>query len=212
MSMLLCHGEGEAVFTALLDRERDARFLRRARESASFDFRWSSSSRIRRRHGFEDLETIPSPFTSRCVRRSVRRSSPDDRWVMIWETNRGCPFSCSFCDWGSATNSKVFRFEVARLGAGSDLMAERTLGFVLDADANFGALKRDLEITAAGGRDLPEHGFSGEHDRPEHQERHRARLWDPAATDKSLNAYGVTLSLQSVNEMTLQHQPGQHLL
>ena len=28
-----------------------------------------------------------------------------DGWQV--EANRGCPFSCAYCDWGSATNSKV---------------------------------------------------------------------------------------------------------
>ena len=29
-----------------------------------------------------------------------------------WETNRGCPFSCTYYDWGSATNSKVSRMHL----------------------------------------------------------------------------------------------------
>src|SRR5947209_2679156 len=29
------------------------------------------------------------------------------RVVAPWETNRGCPYSCTFCDWGSNTLSKL---------------------------------------------------------------------------------------------------------
>src|SRR4029453_162177 len=31
------------------------------------------------------------------------------------ETNRGCPYSCSFCDWGSSTMSKLRRFGMERV-------------------------------------------------------------------------------------------------
>ena len=26
------------------------------------------------------------------------------------ETNRGCPFACTFCDWGSLTYAKIRKF------------------------------------------------------------------------------------------------------
>ena len=35
--------------------------------------------------------------------------------MALWETNRGCPFSCTFCDWGMATGSKVVEFPSEKL-------------------------------------------------------------------------------------------------
>ena len=64
------------------------------------------------------------------------------------ETNRGCPFSCAFCNWGSATVSKVNRFSLDRVYADLEYIGERVQDndALLVADANFGILSRDLEI------------------------------------------------------------------
>jgi putative methyltransferase len=65
---------------------------------------------------------------------------------LTWETNRGCPYACSFCDWGSATMSKVRKFDMARLEAEADWFGRLGVGIVMIADANFGILPRDVEI------------------------------------------------------------------
>ncbi|MGZ5441900.1 MAG: B12-binding domain-containing radical SAM protein [Thermoanaerobaculia bacterium] len=66
--------------------------------------------------------------------------------IAVWETNRGCPFSCSYCDWGSSTMSKVRRFDMERVRAEAEWFGKMKVGFIMLADANFGMLPRDLEI------------------------------------------------------------------
>lgn len=66
--------------------------------------------------------------------------------VATWETNRGCPYSCSFCDWGSATMSKVRKFEMSRVEAEVDWLGKIGVSFIFLADANFGILPRDVDI------------------------------------------------------------------
>lgn len=63
----------------------------------------------------------------------------------MWETNRGCPYSCSFCDWGSATNSKVRTFDMDRLREEVAWFASARVHTVFVADANYGILRRDEE-------------------------------------------------------------------
>jgi putative methyltransferase len=76
-----------------------------------------------------------------------------------WETNRGCPYSCNFCDWGSATMSKLRRFSMDRVAAEADWLAYIAPSFVLVADANFGILERDLEIADLMCAAHARHGF-----------------------------------------------------
>lgn len=199
---VVCHGEGEAVFTALLDRSETRDFS----DVPGVSFLDSGGRLVTHPKAprIKDLETIPSPFTSG-VFDDLFAAHPDDQWVMIWETNRGCPFSCSFCDWGSATASKIFRFSEDRLAEEIDWMAERRIGFVFCADANFGALKRDLEITERIVAKYQQTGFpfslSVQSTKNATERVYRIQK----LLNTSLNAYGVTLALQSVNEMTLKH-------
>jgi putative methyltransferase len=64
----------------------------------------------------------------------------------VVETNRGCPYGCSFCDWGSNTMSKVRRFDMSRIAGEIDWLGRMRVGRVMLADANFGILPRDIEI------------------------------------------------------------------
>jgi putative methyltransferase len=75
-------------------------------------------------------------------------SSDFKECTVLWETDRGCPYKCSFCDWGSETNNKITKVEVD--------LAKREIDFFCDelkptiihhCGANFGILKQDLEIT-----------------------------------------------------------------
>lgn len=70
----------------------------------------------------------------------------DFQYHAVWETNRGCPYSCSYCDWGSATMSKIRRFDMARIEAEVEWLAWMRLHVLFLADANFGILPRDVEI------------------------------------------------------------------
>ena len=62
------------------------------------------------------------------------------------ETNRGCPYSCAFCDWGSATNSRIRKFDMDRITAELDWCARNQIENVNIADANFGIFERDVEV------------------------------------------------------------------
>jgi radical SAM superfamily enzyme YgiQ (UPF0313 family) len=64
----------------------------------------------------------------------------------ILETNRGCPFACTFCDWGSATQSKIKRFDMDRVRAEIDWIVDRGIHVLWIADANFGVFPRDIEV------------------------------------------------------------------
>ncbi len=142
---LCCHGEGEQTFLEVLEAfpSQDWQQI----EGLSFldlDGEYYQSNRARQK----DLTRSASPFLAG-VFEPLMLSYPEIKWMSIWETNRGCPFSCAFCDWGSATQSKVHRFPIARLLKEMQWFAQNKIYELFSSDANFGLLPRDLEITDA---------------------------------------------------------------
>lgn len=69
------------------------------------------------------------------------------RLSTLWETTRGCPYNCSYCDWGGATASKVLRKSEETVYAELKTMEELDICYIDVCDANFGILKkRDVDI------------------------------------------------------------------
>jgi hypothetical protein len=64
----------------------------------------------------------------------------------IIETNRGCPYGCTFCDWGSATLSRIRKFDIDRVFAELEWCAQHGVTRIWVADANFGIFDRDVAI------------------------------------------------------------------
>ncbi len=64
--------------------------------------------------------------------------------MALCETNRGCPFSCTFCDW--SLTKKVVEFPLERVEAELEWVAAHGLHHVMLADANFGIRPRDAQI------------------------------------------------------------------
>jgi hypothetical protein len=197
---IACNGEGEAVFTAILDRAHPRDFAEVPGVSyLDADGRLEIHANAPR---LRDLEQIPSPYTSGAFD-DLLAARPDHRWVMIWETNRGCPFSCAFCDWGSATASKVFRFDIERLAAEIEWMAERRVPFVWCADANFGALRRDLDLAERVVASYERTGFPASLTVQSTKNATERAYRIQKLLQTHMSAFGVTLALQSVNDKTL---------
>ena len=93
----------------------------------------------------DDLDQIPSPYLTGIFDRIIEEN-PDVIWNATLETNRGCPYQCTFCDWGSLTYNKVKKFELTRVFHEMDWIGANC-GFVTITDANFGMfVERDNMI------------------------------------------------------------------
>ena len=89
-----------------------------------------------------DLDQIPSPYLTGIFDKIIQQN-PDVIWNATLETNRGCPYQCTFCDWGSLTYNKVKKFELNRVFHELEWIGEHC-GFVTITDANFGMfIERD---------------------------------------------------------------------
>lgn len=89
---------------------------------------------------------IPSPYLIGFFD-DLLHAHPDTKWSTTLETNRGCPFKCTFCDWGSLTYAQVKRFPIPKVYAEIEWIARNGIVYVFVADANFGMFKdRDMDI------------------------------------------------------------------
>lgn len=94
----------------------------------------------------DELDIIPSPYLTGVFDKLMEKHK-DVRWNATLETNRGCPYACTFCDWGSLTYNKVKKFELERVYAELEWIGKNQLDFVSITDANFGIFpERDSAI------------------------------------------------------------------
>jgi len=95
------------------------------------------------RSSIENLDDIPSPFKNQMVDKFFNQGL-----MPMIETLRGCPFNCTYCNWGDATLKKIYKYSVQRVKEDIDYCRcnskdER----LMINDANFGLFsERDLEI------------------------------------------------------------------
>jgi radical SAM superfamily enzyme YgiQ (UPF0313 family) len=70
----------------------------------------------------------------------------DNKFKVSFETNRGCPYSCSFCDWGGQSRSKVTFFDPTMVKNTIDYIYQHKNIVELEIlDANFGIVPMDIE-------------------------------------------------------------------
>ena len=89
------------------------------------------------------VDDLASPYLS-----GVLDEFLEQGLIPLFETNRGCPFLCTFCAWGNVDLNKVRKFSIDRVYAEMDYVAQNfpNLSSWIIADANFGMLSRDVEI------------------------------------------------------------------
>jgi len=139
------YGEGEKAFTDLIkELERGAGRV----SSGSVFFRDHAGNQIVNpsEPRLTNLDAIPSPYLKGYFD-DILREHKSHLVGALWETSRGCPFKCSFCDWGSALVNKINRFSVTRCIEEIEWISRNKLKYVYATDANFGiTFERDFEI------------------------------------------------------------------
>lgn len=77
------------------------------------------------------------------------KNYPDMGNYFFWESTRGCPYQCVYCDWGGGINTKVRRKPSDMIKQEIDVIFEyykNTSNLLFHTtDANFGIFKQDIE-------------------------------------------------------------------
>lgn len=149
-----------------------------------------------------DLDSVPSPYLSGVFDSILPL---EKEWNAVIETNRGCPYKCTFCDWGSLTYSKVKKFNLTRVFHEIEWMSQNKIGYMDVADANFGIfIERDnmivdklIEVQTNNGYPYRT-GWSW----AKNQQSEVVQIAKKLIKSGHFNN-GLTISLQSMDENTL---------
>ena len=195
---VLVHQEGEYTIKNIFEKYLDNGELSEVGGIETKDFRTEAQDRI------WDLDTLPSPYLTDLVWDLVDPVEGVE-YIAAWETNRGCPFQCTFCDWGSATKTKVRKWGMDKLFEEIEWFADNKIPYIDCCDANFGIFTdRDLSLAKKLSSEKRAKGYPG-----------RIRpAWTKSSSDKVIPVAkelldadllrAVTLAVQSLDPTTLQ--------
>lgn len=95
-----------------------------------------------------DWSALHSQFTGLSEFIEYQKSVfPDSLLLAVIETTRGCPYGCTYCDWGGGTATTVIKKSIDNVKLDVDAVSQFNLTFLYFADANFGIFgDRDIEI------------------------------------------------------------------
>jgi len=108
----------------------------------------------------KEVDEIPSPWLT-----GIQDEFFDGKLAPMIETNRGCPFTCTFCVQGTGWYTKVHNFSLERMKEEIEYIARQikalspSMGTLRIADSNYGMFERDVDISAWIGEMQKRYGY-----------------------------------------------------
>lgn len=122
---------------------------------------------------------------------------------IMYETNRGCMYKCTYCEWGGGTNTKVIIKDMDNIRDDVSYWRELDIHTVWITDANFGILNRDPEFAEL----LCEHTdflrFVGITGLAKTKAEKRRAVLEPLIKSKLVTLYQI--SLQTIDDAILEN-------
>lgn len=195
---VICVGEGEDVFVSLCNHQAQGKNFRdipgiiyRDRKSGNI----FSTDPVK----FTLMNKIISPYLDGTFDDLYKKYNSEFSGIIL-ETNRGCPFRCTYCTWGSYTSKKIREKPIEHVKEEIEWVGRNKIKYIAMSDANFGIRERDVEITKLFVACKKKYGVPD----------FISVSWTRNSSDKVLNiskmlkecgiGFRVTLSLQSLND------------
>jgi radical SAM superfamily enzyme YgiQ (UPF0313 family) len=157
----------------------------------------------------KNVEEIPSPWLNGTLDEFF-----DGKLAPLLETNRGCPFQCTFCVQGVRWYTKVHNFTLDRLREEIDYIGARikaacpSMGFLRIADSNYGMFERDIEISGHIGQAQKKYGWPTYIDATTGKNRPERVIQSLEKVDGAMVIYQA---VQSLDEETLRNIKRQNI-
>ena len=199
---IACYGEGEMPFKAILENFKDRSW--KDVPAIGFINKYGSFTYNSPAEKIDNFEESPSVYLEGIFDKLIE-ANPDQKWSALLETNRGCPFSCSYCYWGKKTRNRVHKYETEKVFNEIDWFSRKKIEFVFVCDANFGILKRDIAIVTKVAENKKKFGFPKAFSIQNTKNSTKNIFMLQKILDDSGLQKGVNLALQTLNENTLKH-------
>ena len=123
----------------------------------------------------------------------------------VIQTNRGCPYHCSFCEEGADYKNKMYWFNEGRLKKEIEYLAQKSIEFLSLADDNWGIDDRDIDLMSWIIHCKQTYGYPKIMDAT-FAKNAPDRVLEICRRDREAGTdliRGVTIALQSLNDRTL---------
>ncbi len=150
----------------------------------------------------KNIEQYPSAYLTGVFDRIIDENKGTD-FLGVLETNRGCPYSCAYCDWCSEKKMRFFPME--KVLAEIEWLSHNEIAYCFGADSNFGMFERDYEIALAFVEAKKKNGFP-EVFRPCYEKNSADRVFRICSTLNSVGMdKGATIAYQTLCEDALEN-------
>ena len=194
---LAVHGEGERAFREILLREGNYDGIQHVQTRTYIP---KPATRVM------DISDIPSPILEGFYEPIMAKYPADTMWQVTFETLRGCPYHCAFCDIGDGYWNKLTLFDIDRVKKEIEWMGKNRIEYVSVCDSNWGLLDRDVELTEYVIDTKKKYGYPRWWDAT-WAKNNVERNFEIALLNKHSEANifkGITFAMQSFNNDTLE--------
>lgn len=202
----LLHGEGEIIFRRLL---RALIGLDKAETIPGISMR-TKSGIITTPEKISTECNFPSPYINGYFDKIIKEN-PEKEFLALIETTRGCPNSCSYCDW-SNMKSRIRKFPLERVYGEIEWIAKNEIYGMGTADSNFGIFgERDIEITKTIIKSKKETGYPVKLQTSYAKNSNDTVFKIGQMLEENQMSKGITLSFQSMNDEVLKNISRQNI-
>lgn len=202
---ILVHGEGEETFSEILLSTLHPE-LNELTSINGISYRKGNTPQSTSPRQSLSLETNDqNPYRFPEFKEAILQLNREGvRVAAALETNRGCPYQCSFCDWGSATKSKIRAFSDDIIESQIRWFSENKIFHTFICDSNFGILKRDKDIANLFVKNKSQTGYPKDLIAT-FAKNSNSRILEISQdlAKANLSLIGATISVQSMDETVL---------